>query len=53
MKDVPVKLDADLKKQIESYISDGEHRFDFPSLKNFVDRAVLGLLKDLKKGGKR
>ncbi len=45
--DTPVKLDAQLKKRIEHYISDGENRFDYPSLKNFVDKAVLRLLKEM------
>lgn len=53
MRDVPVKLDAELKKRIEELIAQGEYRFDFPSLKNFVDKAVLKLLKDLEKKGKR
>ncbi len=49
MRDVPVKLDAELKKRIEELIAQGENRFEFPSLKNFVDKAVLKLLKDLEK----
>ena len=49
MKDVPVKLDAELKKRIEEFISKGENRFDYPSLKNFVDKAVLKFLKDVEK----
>ena len=54
MKDVPVKIDAELKKRIEEFISKGETRFDYPSVKNFVDKAVLKLLKEIekKKGGK-
>ena len=53
-KDVPVKIDSELKKKIEEYISKGENRFDYPSVKNFIDKAVLKLLKELekKKGGK-
>ncbi|MEA2037859.1 MAG: hypothetical protein U9O94_10215 [Nanoarchaeota archaeon] len=49
MKDVPVKLDKGLKKRIEEYISKGENRFNFPSVKNFVDKAVLKLLKEIEK----
>ena len=41
-----MKIDAELKKRIEEHISKGENRFDFPSVKNFVDRAVLKLLKE-------
>lgn len=51
MKDVPVKIDAELKRRIEELISKGENRFDFPSVKNFVDKAVLKLLKELEKEG--
>ena len=46
MADSPVKLDAELKKRIEQFISRAEHRFDYPSVKNFVDKAVLKLLKE-------
>ena len=56
MKDVPVKIDAELKKRIEEFISKGENRFNYPSVKNFVDKAVLKILKELEKeknkGGK-
>ena len=53
MKDVPVKLDAELKKRIESYISNDDNRFDFPSVKNFIDKAVLKMLKDIEKEAKK
>lgn len=49
MKDLPVKIDAELKKRIEEFISKGENRFEFPSVKNFVDKAVLKLLKEIEK----
>jgi len=49
LKDLPVKIDAELKKRIEDFISKGENRFDFPSVKNFVDKAVLKLLKEVKR----
>ncbi len=49
MKDLPVKIDGELKKRIEDFISKGENRFDFPSVKNFVDKAVLKLLKEVKR----
>ena len=49
LKDLPVKIDAELKKRIEEFISKGENRFDFPSAKNFVDKAVLKLLKEVEK----
>ncbi|MBS3151602.1 hypothetical protein J4443_04440 [Candidatus Woesearchaeota archaeon] len=46
--DFPVKLDAELKKKIESFITQGENRFEYPSIKNFVDKAVLKYLKEVK-----
>lgn len=48
IKDVPVKLDAELKQRIESFITQDENRFEYPSVKNFVDKAVLRLLKEVK-----
>ncbi len=51
-KDIPVKIDAELKKRIEELISKGENRFDYPSVKNFIDKAVLKLLKELEKRGR-
>ena len=50
-KDIPVKLDSELKKKIEGFISQGENRFNYPSVKNFVDRAVLNLLKETSNKG--
>jgi hypothetical protein len=47
-KDIPVKLDSELKNQIEEFISKGENRFNYPSVKNFIDKAVLNLLKEVK-----
>ncbi|MBU0628059.1 MAG: hypothetical protein KKC75_02630, partial [Nanoarchaeota archaeon] len=46
LKDVPVKIDSELKKRIEELISKGENRFEYPSVKNFIDKAVLKLLKE-------
>tara|TARA_Y100000310_G_scaffold152754_1_gene152196 strand:+ start:439 stop:603 length:165 start_codon:yes stop_codon:yes gene_type:complete len=46
--DVPVKLDKELKKRIEEILSQEDNRFEFPSVKNFVDKAVLDYLKKLK-----
>lgn len=48
-KDIPVKLDLELKKKIENFIHQGENRFNYPSVKNFVDKAVLKLLKEVQK----
>ena len=53
-----VKLDLELKKRIISFISKDENRFEYPTLKNFVDKAVLKMLKEIElktfdKGGKK
>jgi len=53
LKDLPVKIDIELKKRIEEFISKGENRFDFPSVKNFVDKAVLKFLKEVGKKGEK
>ena len=45
--DIPVKIDAELKKGIEEFINKGENRFEYPSVKNFIDKAVLKLLKEV------
>jgi len=49
LNDVPVKIDRELKKRIEDYISKKDNRFDYPSVKNFIDKAVLKRLKELEK----
>ena len=49
----PVKISPELKKRIEALISKGENRIEFPSLKNFVDKAVLRFLKELEKNEKK
>tara|TARA_Y100000310_G_scaffold345731_1_gene468971 strand:+ start:6342 stop:6497 length:156 start_codon:yes stop_codon:yes gene_type:complete len=46
MVDKPVKIDGELKRRIEKFISEGENRFDYPSVKNFIDKAVIKLLKE-------
>ena len=47
--DAPVKLDAELKEEIEAFIAKGRNRFDYPSLKNFVDKAVIKMLEEVRK----
>jgi hypothetical protein len=42
-----VKIDEDLLKKVKVFIQEGENKFDFPTVKSFVDRAVLRTLKDL------
>jgi hypothetical protein len=46
---VEVKIDEELHERIIKFIKEGENRFDFPTAKSFVDKAVLKMLKDLKK----
>ena len=48
MSDSPVKLDSELKKEVEEFLAKGKNRIDYPSLKNFVDKAVMKLLKEVK-----
>ena len=50
---IPVKIDPELKKRIEAFIKKGENRIEFPSVKNFIDKAVLRFLKDLEKDEKK
>jgi len=44
-----VKIDEELHKKIIKFIKKGEKRFDFPTVKSFVDKAVLIMLKALEK----
>lgn len=53
MKDASVKLDSELKKEVEEFISKGKNRIDYPSVKNFVDKAVLRLLEEVKNEKKK
>lgn len=46
MSDV-IKIDKDLKKRIEKIIKEKDNRIKFPSVKNFVDQAVLKFLKEV------
>ncbi len=47
MKDKPVKIDGELKGRIEKFISKNNNRFDYPSVKNFIDKAVIKLLNEV------
>ncbi len=44
-----VKIDDELYSRVLKLIKQGENRFDFPTVKSFVDKAVLKMLKSLKK----
>ena len=46
-----VKIDKELHKKIKKLIKKGENRFDYPTVKSFIDKAVLKMLEDLE-GGK-
>ena len=48
-----VKIDPNLKKRILSLISKEKYKFHYPSSKNFVDKAVLKLLKELEENDKK
>ena len=45
----PVKIDQHLKKRVELFLKKGDNNIEFPSIKNFIDKAVLKLLKEIKK----
>jgi len=47
MTDVPVKLDKELKEEIERFLAKGKNRIAYPSVKNFVDKAVLKFLDEV------
>ncbi|MDD5012021.1 MAG: hypothetical protein PHQ66_00015 [Candidatus Nanoarchaeia archaeon] len=42
-----VKIDEQLLEKIKKLIQKGENKFEFPSVKSFVDKAVLKMLKSL------
>lgn len=42
-----VKIDEELQEKVKKFIKKGENRFDFPTVKSFVDKAVLKMLKEL------
>jgi len=49
LKMTEVKIDKELRERIGEFIKQGENRFDFPTVKSFVDKAVLKMLKSLEK----
>ena len=46
-----IKIDDGLLKKVRKYIKEGNNRFDYPTVKAFVDKAVYVYLK--KKEGKK
>ena len=49
---VEVKIDEELHKKVKEFIKKGDNRFDFPTVKSFIDKSVLNMLKSLEKKGK-
>ncbi len=43
------KIDGKLLERIKKLIKKGENRFEFPTVKAFVDKAVLKMLKEFEK----
>ena len=41
-----VKIDNELYKEVLKLIKKGKNRFDFPTIKSFIDKAVLKMLKE-------
>ena len=41
-----IKIDDELLRKIKEFIKQGDNRFDFPSTKAFVDKAVYVFFKE-------
>ena len=48
-----VKIDEKLLKRIRKLIQKGENKFEFPTAKSFVDRAVLQVLREFEEKSDR
>jgi LytS/YehU family sensor histidine kinase len=48
-KDSVVKIDSELLKEVDAYISEEENRFKFVNKKQFIDIAVNDYLRRCKK----
>ena len=44
-----IKIDDELLHKVRKHIKEGDNRFDFPTVKAFVDKAVYVYLKEKKK----
>ena len=44
-----VKINSFLLEEIEDFLEDKENKIEYPSVKNFIDKSVLKLLKEVKK----
>ncbi len=40
-----IKIDDELLKKVRKYIKEGNNRFDYPTVKAFVDKAVYVYLE--------
>ena len=40
-----IKVDNELLERVKKFIQKGENRFDYPTVKAFVDKAILQYLK--------
>ena len=46
--DTAIRISRWLDKEIENYLSDRKIKIEFPSKRNFVDKAVMQLLEEKK-----
>ena len=44
-----IKIDDELLNEVRKYVKEGGNRFDFPTVKAFVDKAVYVYLKEKSK----
>jgi hypothetical protein len=47
-RDTSIRVSRWLDKEIENYLTDKKIRIEFPSKRNFIDKAVLQLLEEKK-----
>lgn len=40
-----IKIDSELLERVKNLIKKGDKKYDYPSIKSFVDKAVLMMLK--------
>lgn len=41
-----IKIDDELLKKVREYVMKGDNKFDYPTVKSFVDKAVYVYLKE-------
>lgn len=47
-----IRIDDELYKKIIKFIKKGGNRFDFPSVKSFVDKVIYKKIKEIEKSSK-